>query len=110
MYTLTLLPRNPLAAYVSCTFMETSRYPVVEVALNIRSEENRDMKNHNTFPTVRAGTVHLGVVATRWRFVGLGRRRACQRIPFPKAALPRDVAKRPYTWPRLATSQNLSMQ
>jgi hypothetical protein len=44
MYTLTLLPRNPLAAYVSRTFMETSRYPVVEVALNIRSQEGRNMK------------------------------------------------------------------
>lgn len=48
MYTLTLLPRNPLAAYVSR--METSRYPVVEVALNIRSQENRNMKNHNASP------------------------------------------------------------
>jgi hypothetical protein len=44
MYTLTLLPRNPLAAYVSRTFMETSRCPVVEVALNIRSQEDRNMK------------------------------------------------------------------
>jgi len=44
MYTLTLLPRNPLAAYVSLTFMETSRYPVVEVALNIRSQESRNTK------------------------------------------------------------------
>ena len=44
MYTLTLLPRNPLAAYVSRTLMETSRYPVVEVTLNIRSQEGRNMK------------------------------------------------------------------
>ena len=44
MYTLTLLPRNPLAAYVSRMFMETSRYPVVEIALNIRSQEGRNMK------------------------------------------------------------------
>jgi hypothetical protein len=71
MYTLMLLPRNPLAGYVSRTFMKTSRYPVVEVALNIRSQENSNMKNHNAFPTsVRALTVHLGVVATRRRFAG----------------------------------------
>ena len=65
MYTLTLLPRNPLAAYVSRTFMETSRYPVVEVALNVRSQEDRNMKNPCAFPTsVRARNVHWGVVAT----------------------------------------------
>jgi hypothetical protein len=64
MYTLTLLRRNPLAAYVSRTFMETSRYPVVEVASNIRSQEDRNMKNHSAFPTsLRARNVHLGVVA-----------------------------------------------
>ena len=50
MYTLTLLPRNPFAAYGSRTFMETSRYPVVEVALNIRSCEDTNVKDHNAFP------------------------------------------------------------
>lgn len=49
MYTLTLIPRNPLAAHVSRTFMETSRYPVSSLS----------------------------------------------RIPFPKAALPHDVANVP---------------
>jgi len=52
MYTLTLLPRNPLAAYVSLTFMETSRYPVVEVALNIRSQEEEHEKSQ-CFPHLR---------------------------------------------------------